>query len=177
VTTIVRGPRPPELEAWLDRRRRLGQDRYDEVWEGRYVVAPDPHSSHGAVQLELAALLKPAAHRLGLQATTAFNLGRPDDFRVPDGGLVPWPAGTWHETARLVVEILSPEDDTFGKLDFYTGHGVDELLVIDWRSRTVRCFALQDGQQERDHSVVLELTTAAVAAAIEWPPAEDGAAG
>ena len=43
MTTIVRGPRPPELEQLLERRRLSGADRYDEVWEGRYVVAPDPH--------------------------------------------------------------------------------------------------------------------------------------
>lgn len=49
MTTIVRGPRPPELEQLLERRRRSGADRLDEVWEGRYVVAPDPHSNHGAV--------------------------------------------------------------------------------------------------------------------------------
>ncbi len=56
MTTIVLGPRPPELEAWLERRRRLGLDRRDEVWQGRYVVAPDPHSNHGEVQLMLATL-------------------------------------------------------------------------------------------------------------------------
>jgi len=44
MTTIVRGLRPPELERLLERRRLSGSDRFDEVWEGRYVVAPDPHS-------------------------------------------------------------------------------------------------------------------------------------
>ncbi len=170
MTTIVRGPCPPELEAWLKRRRRLGQDRRDEVWEGRHVVAPDPHSNHGDVQITLGVLLKRAAARLGLQATITFNLGRPDNFRVPDGGLIPWPAGTWHDTAVLVVEILSPDDETFAKLDFYRRHGVSELLVADWRSRTVRCLALQQEPQERDHSDVLGMTTAQIEAEVDWPP-------
>ena len=52
----------------------------------------------------------------------------------------------------LVVEVLSPEDMTFDKLDFYTAHGVRELLVVDWQERSVRCFALQEGQVERDRS-------------------------
>lgn len=173
MTTIVRGPRPPELEAWLERRRRLGQDRRDEVWEGRYVVAPTPHSNHGAVQLALSGLLVAAAGRLNLHATTTFNLGRSDDFRIPDGGLMPWPAATWHDTAVLVVEILSPEDETFAKLDFYRRHGVTELLVVDWRSRTVRCLALQEEPQERDSSHVLELTTAQIEAELDWPPVAD----
>ena len=175
MTTIVRGPRPPELEAWLERRRSVGADRFDEVWEGRYVVAPDPHSNHGEVMGELYALLKPTARRLGLRPALTFNLGRPGDFRIADAGLLPGPHQVWHETAELVVEVLSPEDMTFDKLDFYTAHGVRELLVVDWQERSVRCFALQDGQAERDRSDVLGMTTAAVVAALDWPP-RDGEA-
>ncbi|MEX2290053.1 MAG: Uma2 family endonuclease [Mycobacteriales bacterium] len=170
MTTIIRGPRPPELEQYLERRRRAGADRFDEVWEGRYVVAPDPHSNHGVVQGELFALLKPAARRLGVRAVVTFNLGAPDDFRIPDAGLLPGPPGVWHDTALLVVEVLSPDDMTFDKLGFYTARGVRELLVVDWQDRSVRCFALQDGQAERNRSDVLGMTTAEVAGAIDWPP-------
>ncbi len=169
MTTIVRGPRPPELEQLLERRRTSGADRYDEVWEGRYVVAPDPHARHGAVQIELGALLKATARRRGGRAALTFNLGTPDDFRIPDAGLLPGPYGVWHDTALLVVEVLSPDDATFEKLDFYTAHGVQELLVVDPESHTVRCFALQDGQVERDRSEVLGTTTAALVTAIDWP--------
>jgi len=175
MTTIVRGPRPPELEQLLERRRRSGADRFDEVWEGRYVVAPEPHSNHGAVQLELAPLLKSAARRLGLRAALTFNLGSPEDYRIPDAGLLPGHEGVWHDTALLVVEVLSPEDMTFDKLDFYTARGVRELLVLDWQDRSVRCIALQEEQAERDRSDVLEMTTAEVAAAIEWPPPDEAA--
>ena len=170
MTTIIRGPRPPELEQLLERRRRSGADRLDEVWEGRYVVAPDPHSNHGEVASELRALLKPLARKAGLRAVSTFNLGGPDDYRIPDAGLISGPAGIWHDTAVLVVEVLSPDDMTFDKLDFYTAHEVRELLVVDWQERSVRCFALQEGQVERDRSEVLDLTTAEVAAAVDWPP-------
>lgn len=175
MTTIVRGPRPPEIEQLLERRRRSGADRFDEIWQGRYVVAPDPHSAHGEVASELRVLLKPVARRLGLRAALTFNLGRPGDYRIPDAGLLPGPHGVWHETAVLVVEVLSPDDMTFDKLDFYTARGVRELLVLDWQERSVRCFALQDGQVERDRSEVLELTTAEVVAGIDWPPLDDAA--
>jgi len=173
MTTIVRGARPPELERLLERRRRSGADRFDEVWEGRYVVAPDPHSSHSAVQIELAALLKAAANRLGARAVLTFNLGEPDDFRIPDAGLLPGPMGVWHDTALLVVEVLSPEDMTFEKFDFYTGHGVLELLVVDWQDRSVRCFAMQEEQAERSRSELLAMTTDEIKAAIDWPPVEE----
>ena len=170
MTTIVRGPLPPELEQWLERRRAVGADRFDEVWEGRYVVAPDPHSAHSQLQGEVYGLLKPAARRLGLRPAGTFNLGRLGDFRIPDAGLLPGPHGVWHGTAVLVVEVLSPDDMTFEKLDFYTARGVQELLVVDGERRTVRCFALQAGQVERDRSEVLGMTTAEVVAAVDWPP-------
>lgn len=95
VTTIIRGPRPPEVEAWLERRRRAGLDRFDEVWGGRYVVAPDLHGNHGRTQLGVAALLLSAARRLQLHATATFNLGVPDDYRVPDAGLTTERAAVW----------------------------------------------------------------------------------
>jgi len=173
MTTIVRGPRPPELEQYLERRRRAGADRFDEVWEGRYVVAPDPHSNHGAVQGAVFALLQQAGRRLSLRPVLTFNLGRPGDFRIPDAGLLPGPAGVWHDTAVLVVEVLSPDDMTFDKLDFYTARGVRELLVLDWQDRSVRCFALQEGQADRPDSELLAMTTAELAASIDWPPLDD----
>ena len=36
--TLVRDPQPAEFEALLERRRQLGQDLLDEVWEGVYVM-------------------------------------------------------------------------------------------------------------------------------------------
>ncbi len=46
--TVVLGERPPELEALIDKRRRLGLDGHDEVWDGVYVMAPHAHSDHGS---------------------------------------------------------------------------------------------------------------------------------
>jgi Uma2 family endonuclease len=170
VTTIIRGPRPPEVEAWLERRRQAGLDRFDEVWEGRYVVAPDPHGNHGSTQLGVATLLLSAAQRLGLQARGTFNLGEPGDYRVPDAGLTAARPAVWYDTALLVVEILSPDDGTFDKLDFYRDHGVRELLVLDWTTRAVRVLDLQDGHAARSDSAVLGLTTQEIVDAIDWPP-------
>lgn len=170
MTTIIRGPRPREVEAWLERRHRIGLDRFDEVWEGRYVVAPDPHLNHGRTQLGVAALLLSAARRLGLHAAGTFNLGGPTDYRVPDAGLTPAVPAVWHDRATLVVEILSPDDGTFDKLDFYSDHGVRELLVLDWTTRTVRVIDLQEGHAERPDSTVLGMSTREISEAIDWPP-------
>lgn len=42
VRTVLVAARPPEFEAWLERRHALDQARFDEVWEGEYHVAPHP---------------------------------------------------------------------------------------------------------------------------------------
>jgi hypothetical protein len=55
-----------------------------------------------------------------------FNLGEPEDYRVPYGGLFrPGPDEVYVPTAALVVEIISPDDNTWEKLGFYAAHGVD----------------------------------------------------
>ena len=95
--TVVLGPRPPELDALIARRRSLGLDTHDEVWKGEYHMAPSAHSSHGWLDQQLAELLGPLARAAGLGGTGPFNLGEPDDFRVPDvvcTGAVRMPCGS-----------------------------------------------------------------------------------
>ena len=43
--------------------------------------------------------------------------------------------------AVLVVEILSPGDETYDKLAWYAAGGVDEVLVVDPRSLRAEVFA------------------------------------
>jgi hypothetical protein len=88
VATLVLGDPPPELEALIERRRRAGADRFDEVWEGVYHVVPGPSHAHASIEWQLAGLLSPAARAAGLEPTGQFNLGVSEhDLRVPDGGL------------------------------------------------------------------------------------------
>ncbi|HEY1280391.1 MAG TPA: hypothetical protein VGF22_12020 [Acidimicrobiales bacterium] len=63
---VVLGPRPAELEELIRRRRKLGVDTFDEVWEGSYHLAPAAHPAHGYIDNELAALLAPVARSVGL---------------------------------------------------------------------------------------------------------------
>lgn len=169
--TVVLGPRPPELEAVLERRRALGQDLYDEVWEGEYHLPPAPSHRHAVLDDEIAAVLRPLARRAGLVGSGPFNLGQPGDFRVPDRGLHrSRSAEVWVATAAAVVEILSPDDETFEKLPFYARHRVDEVLVVDPASRTVRCWRLAGGSyEEAGESDLLGVDTADLAGAIDWP--------
>src|SRR5262245_11646628 len=127
--TVVLGPRPAELQSLIDRRHALGIDLFDEVWEGSYHMAPAPSAEHAYLDNVLAVLLHPYAEAVGLVGTGPFNLGGPDDYRVPDRGYHrTQPRGTWVPSVALVVEILSPDDETYEKFDFYASHGVDEII-------------------------------------------------
>lgn len=64
--TVLNDP-PEVVQTWLARRQALGQDLYDEVWEGTYHVAPAPHPAHGYVDDALAAILRPQRGPEGFQ--------------------------------------------------------------------------------------------------------------
>ena len=101
-----------------------------------------------------------------------FNLGEPDDYRVPDGGLFrPGPDDVYLATAALVVEIISPDDKTWEKLGFYAAHQVDELLIVEPRERRVDWLALQaDGEYRPiERSALIALGPAELAERIDWP--------
>lgn len=171
VRTIVVGRRPAAVEAWLRHRKELGQDLFDEVWEGDYHVAPAPHPSHGLVDQQVAELLGPAARRAGLVGSGPLNIGVPDDYRVPDRAyLRDVPTVTFVPTAAVLVEIVSPGDETYAKLDFYFARGVEELLVIDPLRRSVECYRRGDERLlPSDSSDLLGFTPADLAGRIEWP--------
>jgi Uma2 family endonuclease len=170
VRTIVLGPRPPELDALLARRWALGQDIYDEVWAGDYHMVPEPSPAQAYVGHQLAELLEPLERRAELIATGPFNLGTPDDYRVPDLGLLRAMATTtFVPTAAVVIEIVSPDDETWDKIDFYNARSVDELLIADPAQRSVTLLRLEDGRYiERESSALLGVSSAELAAEIDW---------
>ncbi len=155
----------------IERRRATGGDLYDEVWEGEYHMAPAAHPIHGYLDDEVAALLRPLAKRASLVGTGPFNLGTPEDYRVPDRGLHRHlPRSAWVPTAALVVEILSPDDETWEKLGFYATHQVEEVLVVDRGRRQVAWFLLGgDGYRQVDSSRLLGATATDMAKQINWP--------
>ena len=171
--TLVLGTPPPELEALRERRRRAGVDRLDEVWQGVHHMVPGPSFEHARVTQQLAMLLDGPARAAGLLAAMGeFNLGASEhDFRVPDGGLHrPGAAGVWLSTAAVVVEVLSPGDESWQKLPFYAEHHVDEVLLVDPAERTVNWLALgEGGYAPVQHSGLIELGAAELAQHLDWP--------
>ena len=160
------------MRSWLDRRRALGLDRFDEVWEGEYHVAPEAHGRHGDVAHQLAVLLRPRARAAGLWGSGPLNLGDPADYRVPDQAYLRERATeVWNPSAAVVVEVLSPGDESYAKLDFYHRLGVEEVLILDPLRRAVEWYRRAEGGFERAaSSQLLGLSDAQLVAEIDWPP-------
>jgi hypothetical protein len=170
--TLLSDPLPAEVQQLLDRRRRLGQDRKDEVWTGVLHMVPAPSHSHSALGAQVISVLRNPATAAGLEVTLDFNLGgSTNDFRVPNGGLHrPGAAEMWHPTAALVLEILSPGDETWEKLPFYAAHDVDEILIVDPDDQKIHWLALADGDYKPiEQSRLIELGPAQLAKLIRWP--------
>jgi len=170
VSNLVVGDQP-EIRNWLDRRRALGQDGFDEVWEGVYHLAPNARAEHGVVAAGVLVALEGRIRAAGLWGCGPFNLGEVDDFRVPDGG---WfrtaPTGVYLPSAVMVLEVLSPQDETFHKFGFYHAHGVGEVLVADPSERTVACWVRASSEYlPALRSDVLNVSMAAVQAEVRWP--------
>lgn len=170
--TLVKDPQPVEIEQLIERRRQLGIDRYDEVWDGTYVMSPAPRPEHQDLVQRVSVLFDPLARAVGLKPNPGVNVGVKTDFRVPDVTLRrPDDDSVYLPTVALAVEILSPNDDTPQKIPFYAAHGVDELVIVDPAERSVRWLALHgDEYQEVQRSGLIELGPAELAAAIDWPP-------
>ena len=105
------------------------------------------------------------------RGAAGLNLGQPHDYRVPDGGLLrPGTDQLYYPTAALVLEIVSPDDETWTKLDFYAAQGVDELLIVDPQERRVHWLERQ-GREYRpiEQSTLIALGPAERAERIDWP--------
>lgn len=141
------------------------------MWEGEYHVAPAPHGRHAAVDHQLARILGPVADQAGLTGAGPLNIGVADDYRVPDQAYLRDPAlSAFHPSAAVVVEILSPGDETLAKLPFYFRQGVEEVLLVDVTERAVTWLARGDAELgEVAASTILGLDAEALRSSIPWP--------
>lgn len=128
-------------QAWLDERHRLDLDRKDEMWEGVLHVVPPASSDHNRLGAHLMVFLLPLVpHLEGFFEPGIFDPDVEDmtSYRVADLAF----ARPEHVSERgiegraaLVVEILSPRDESYEKLGFYRRVGVEELLYVDPATR------------------------------------------
>jgi Uma2 family endonuclease len=169
VTIVVVGEHP-EFAALVERRRTLGLDGHDEVWEGVYHVAPYAHARHGRIQQRLARVLEPYADAAGYEVVGSFNLGQHDDYRVPDLAVRGFDSDDGYvPTAALVVEVLSPGDESYAKFDFYARRNVGEILIADPEACVVLLWTLTSaGYREVEASVLLNVTADELTMSMNW---------
>lgn len=134
----------PDFASELIADRQARQiDRYDEVWEGVYMMSPLANNEHQSLATELSIAIGSVVdwQDLGRTLAGANVSDRADDwtknYRIPDV-LVFQPdtaaedrGSHWFGGPELAIEIVSPGDKTLEKLDFYAKVGTRELLVID----------------------------------------------
>ncbi|HWD69417.1 MAG TPA: Uma2 family endonuclease [Solirubrobacteraceae bacterium] len=176
-------PIPGEIQALIERRAEFGLDHYDEVWDGVLHIIPPPSTEHQRVGVALVRLLDSVARSAGLELTLNVGIGEDaHNFRTPDLVVHRQDAAPqWHATAALAVEILSPRDTAWHKLDFYADHNVDELLYVDLEKREVTWMALRDGGYQRvERSALIDLGIPEVTSHLGWAevpkePLPDGA--
>jgi Uma2 family endonuclease len=142
----------------IARRRRLGIDHWDEVWDGMYVMAPPPDIEHQVFGFDLIEVLKLIVKRTGLGEVfsgVAISDHKEDwrkNFRVPDASvfLNGNPAEDcethWLGGPDLAIEIVSPNDRSRKKIPFYEKIGTRELLIVDRKPWRLSLLRLIDGK-------------------------------
>jgi Uma2 family endonuclease len=143
----------------LEWRRRTGADRYDEMWEGVLHIAPVPNRDHQELAFALAVWLRfnwaePNGCRVYLERNIAEHGAWPDNYRIPDLVLVT-PSRIHLDCNEYidggpdaVVEIHSPDDEAYEKLDFYAKIGVREVWIIDRDTRKPHIYKLVSDRYE-----------------------------
>jgi len=159
----------PSLEERLIlERKNAGADRYDEVWEGVYVMTPMPNVEHQEFVTGLASIFQEIVvwPRLG-KVCAGLNLSDRDDdwehdYRVPDVAVFLNETRAENLDTHLrgavdfLVEVTSPGDRTREKLPFYGRLGVRELLVVDRQTWALELYAFQSGALQKRGRCTLE---------------------
>lgn len=123
-------------------------------------MVPSPGREHQRLERELLFILTEVVERAGLGIVLHdFNVADPvrklEDFRVPDISVVLSGGGAEVLDAYiaggpdLVVEVLSPGDETYEKLPWYAAQGVRELLLVHRDTKDLALYRLQNGELVR----------------------------
>ena len=156
--TLIVDPRVSER--LIEERRARGADRFDEVWEGVYVMAPAPNDEHQDLAGGFTEVLRTVIDRRGLGTTRpGINLASDPvdwehDYRVPDIAVflndtaAVCHGAFWSGPPDFLIEIVSPFDKTRDKLDFYSRIETRELLVVDRDPWQLQLYRRQGGALE-----------------------------
>jgi Uma2 family endonuclease len=139
-------------EKLREERAASGLDRWDEVWEGTYIMTPLPNIEHQDIASGLVAAFRTVLGRRQAVVLAGTNVsdrerGWKSNYRCPDVAvyLASNPARNcrthWCGGPDFGVEIVSEDDRSRDKLPFYAKVGTRELLIVDrdpWRLELFR---------------------------------------
>jgi len=137
-------------------RAATGSDRWDEVWEGTYMMAPMPNNEHQEIVGGFVELLREVFQGGRKHVYPGANVsdrqqGWEHNYRCPD--VVVFLPGTsakncethWCGGPDFAIEIRSDDDQTYEKIPFYAKIGTRELLIVDRNPWTLELFQREDG--------------------------------
>ena len=151
----------PELEeSLLMSRRAMGGDRYDEVWEGIYVMSPLANNEHQALVSDLTTVLNIVVGWTG-EGTVFAGVNVSDrredwqqNYRCPDVAVflrntqAENHGAFWFGGPDFAVEITSRGEQVSDKFSFYARVGVRELLVLERDPWVLSLYRLSHGRFE-----------------------------
>jgi len=137
---------------WLEERRSNGVDQRDEVWDGVLHVVPPASPRHQKFEFDLEAVLHPlvVAHGLEIfhEAGVYERIGDARSFRTPDL-IISDPQHVSERgieaRAEIVIEVLSPEDESRKKFEFYARCGISEFWIVHPITRAIEVYVLREG--------------------------------
>ena len=137
-------------------RAKWGADRYDEVWEGTYMMTPMPNVQHQKLAARLVAILDTVIGESGDVCAGANVSDREDgwdhNYRAPDvvvamkGGRAKDCDTHYCGGPDFLVEIVSTHDHSREKLPFYGQIGVREVMIIDRDPWCLELYRLDGGE-------------------------------
>ncbi len=140
----------------IEERRATGADKYDEVWEGVYVMSPLANNQHQHLAGRLFNLLFACIEEEGLGTVypganvSDRNTDWRQNFRCPDvlvfldGNTAEDRDSHWFGGPNFAIEIASPGDRSYEKLAFYASVNTDEVLIVDRHPWQLVLFRRQD---------------------------------
>ena len=147
-------------ERLIAERQASGADRFDEVWDGVYVMSPMADMEHQRIATQLVSALvqamqcEPAAEVVGPVNASDREAGWTHNYRVPDAVVIlpgcPAKDCDTHLCGGpdFVTEIVSEGDRTYEKFGFYAAVGVREFLIVDREPWQLELYTL-DGKDFR----------------------------
>jgi Uma2 family endonuclease len=163
----------------LEQRRRLGLDRRDEMWEGVLHMTPAPANEHQRILDELLVFLVPLLRRTGTgtlrSGINVFDESSPlESYRIPDLTFVAAGRealfvedGVRGGGPDAVIEVRSPNDESYEKLPFFAKLGVREVVIVDRDTKRVELFAL-DGDRYDPRPLEADGSLVSRALGVRW---------